>query len=56
MEDTNALSNLYWNEAMVYEAEGDDIQAYEKIKGYGEQFSYEEDAKKEMIFLIVKTR
>lgn len=54
MEDIDALSDLYWNEAMVYEAEGDYIQAYEKIKEYGEQFSYEEDAKKEMTFL--KTR
>lgn len=54
MEESDALPDLYWNEAMIYEAKKDYIQAYEKLKAYGEMFSYEEDTKKEIAFL--KTR
>lgn len=51
MEDAEALPDLYWNEAMVYEEQRDYIQAYDKVKEYGERFAFDEDAKKEMEFL-----
>lgn len=54
MDDTGNLSDLYWNEVMLYEAQGEYGKAYEAIKEYGERFSFEEDTKKELDFL--KTR
>lgn len=51
MEDPKALCDLYWNEAMVYEAQRDYIRAYDKVKEYGERFAFLEDTKKELDFL-----
>lgn len=45
---------LRWNEAMIYEQMGDYKTAYNKIKEYGDSYSYTEDVEKELAFL--KTR
>ncbi len=45
---------LKWNEAMVYEQMGDYQTAYNKIKEYGDTYSYTEEVEKELAFL--KTR
>lgn len=52
--DPTVLPDLYWNEAMIYEAMGEYGFAYEKLEEYGQKFSFDEESGKEAAFL--KTR
>lgn len=54
LDDGSMIRDLKWNEALVYEYKGDYKTAYDKLKEFGDTYSYDETLMKEMAFL--KTR